>query len=335
MTLHHTPVLVTEVLELFAPVSGDRLLDATVGLGGHAAAYLERTAPDGRVVGLDADPQALAVARTALASYGERVELIQGRFATLQDSVTGGGMLKQGSKVSPLFNHILFDLGIGSHQLSDAGRGFSFQAGTNLTMHYGPVEWLPPAQVEALNMLERRLGGYPDVRDILIHLTVDEVAEIIRTYGEERYAGRIARVLTDAESLVSAHQVAELIAQAVPPAYRHGRIHPATRTFQALRLAVNRELESLRVALSQAVNLLTPGGLLAVISFHSLEDRIVKHSFRQAAATCVCPPHQPECTCEHTPTLEIITKRPLQAAPAELHQNPRARSAKLRVARKL
>lgn len=310
------PVLVEEVLAVFSPQSGDSLLDTTLGHGGHARVYLTATSPRGTVVGLDADPKALAVAEQNLAEFGNRVRFVEGSFAHLKDSVLGRGIL-QGEEPQ-LFSHILFDLGIGTHQLGDAERGFSFASPGPLAMAYGQLESLPPAQVPALNALERHLGYLPDVPDLLGSLSAVDLAHVIHWYGEERYAERIARALKQHLPLKSGGALAQAVADAVPSGYERGRIHPATRTFQALRLAVNRELEALEAALPQAVELLQTGGVLAAISFHSLEDRCVKQFFRS-----------------HKDQLEILTKKPLRAGEGEVRENPRSRSAKLRAVRKL
>lgn len=308
----HTPVLVEEVLHLLQPKPGDVLLDATLGQGGHAAAYLDATAPDGKVVGLDADAEALTQAKENLAKVGERVQFLNQNFASLKDSLTGGGIL-------PLrFSHILFDLGLGSHQLADKSRGFSFASHGPLVMAYGELKQLPLSQLQPLNWLEKKLGYPPDAADIIQFLSEGELSELIRHYGEERYASRIARALKRTPPLASAQALAQVIAGAVPATYEHGRINSATRTFQALRLAVNRELEALQAALPQAVALLHPGGVLAVISFHSLEDRIVKNFFR-----------------DHKDALEILTIKPITATEAEKARNPRSRSAKLRAVLKI
>ncbi|PIT98440.1 MAG: 16S rRNA (cytosine(1402)-N(4))-methyltransferase [Candidatus Andersenbacteria bacterium CG10_big_fil_rev_8_21_14_0_10_54_11] len=306
----HVPVLTAELLEHFKPTPDDTLLDATLGLGGHAESYLIASAPAGRVVGLDADEQSLTLARQRLEKFGERVTFIHANFATLKDSVNGGGILD-----SPPYTHILFDLGIGSHQIADDDRGFSFRGVGPLTMRYGQ----PPqvaAQLQPLNWLEKKDGALPDATDIIAGLSIDDLTDLIRTYGEERLAGRIARALKKSPLPITAAQAAERISGAVPRRYEHGRIHPATRTFQALRLAVNRELEALEAALPQAVQLLHPGGQVAVISFHSLEDRIVKNFFRA------------------DPDLRAINKKPIVAGRTEREKNPRARSAKLRIAAK-
>lgn len=329
----HIPVLVEEVIRLLAPQPGDTLLDATIGHGGHACAYLEATAPTGRVIGLDADLAALGIARENLKEFGERVTLQQKNFSELNDSADGGGIVPGEEREQPsTYTHILFDLGIGSHQLADATRGFSF-TGEGLSMRYGEPKYLPPAQLESLNVLAKRLGYYPDVPELLQGLNAEELAAVIRTYGEERHARNVAQAIARA-TVTTSQQLAALITRALPSSYEHGRIHPATRTFQALRLAVNRELEALAAVLPIALARLATGGRMAVISFHSLEDRIVKNFLRQEAAVCRCPVTQPECTCDRTPRVNIITRRPVAATPEEIARNPRARSAKLRVAEK-
>jgi 16S rRNA (cytosine1402-N4)-methyltransferase len=308
----HTPVLVDEIITLFAPKNGDRLLDATLGLGGHARAYLAAGGNTVSVVGLDADAKALRQAQAELKEFGHRVTFLNANFAHLNDALKGGGIVAK----PPLFTHILFDLGLGSHQLSDMVRGFSFKSRGPLSMQYGRLVNLPPAEVAALNYLTKYLADYPDAADLIRELTLTDLAEVIRYYGEERYAGRIARALKETRGEGTAGEIAQAIANAVPAGYEHGRLHPATRTFQALRLAVNRELEALTQALPQAALLLTPGGVMAVISFHSLEDRIVKKFFR-------------------TSQLTTLTAKPIRPGPKEIAANPRARSAKLRAVQKM
>lgn len=325
----HTPVLVKELLQLWQPKPGDRLLDATLGLGGHSEVFLQATHPTGTVVGVDADPKAIEVAKKRLEQYGDRVKYIVTHSNHLKDSVNGGGILLTG------FTHVLFDLGIGSHQLSDETRGFSFSSKGPLIMKYGGDEELPPADLRALNRLEHRLNRLPDVWDCIHGLLADELAEVLRTYGEERFSGRIATILKEkTKPDSSAQQIAEFISSSVPASYRKGRIHPATRSFQAFRLAVNRELECLKVGLPQAFELLESGGILTVISFHSLEDRIVKQFMREVTKVCICPPEQPQCTCSRIPQAELLTKKPIGPSGEEENSNPRARSAKLRSIRK-
>lgn len=310
----HTPVLVEEILAHWQPNNGDYLLDATLGTGGHTKAFLEATAPGGKVVGLDADPHAIKQAQKQLSKYGTRVSYINANFANLKNSIMGGGIVQN----PPMFSHILFDLGLGSHQLADPERGFSFQSQSSLNMRYGNMDNLPDSQFDFINKLTRRLNGYPEVSDLIKYLYEDQLADVIYIYGEERYSRRIARAIKQSsEPLTSPDTLARLIAAKVQR--RRSRIHPATRTFQALRLAVNRELEALTVALPQALDLLKDNGFIAVISFHSLEDRIVKHYFRESAKAG---------------RLDVITKKPQQAGEKEVKDNPRSKSAKLRVAQK-
>ncbi len=315
----HIPVLVHEVLELLNPKAGDILLDATLGHGGHAKAFLEAAGEGSQVIGLDADEGALGIAKETLAEYGDRVTYHRGNFFALPDT-----------KV----NAILFDLGIGSHQIADETKGFSFSSEGPLNMQYGSYDHLPDSFLEPINVLSRRIDRYPDAHELLDFLSPIALTEMVRLYGEERYAGVVGNAIAENRPFASAKKLGMVIEKAVPKFYEKGRIHPATRTFQALRLAANRELEVLTEVLPEAVNRLLPGGILAVISFHSLEDRIVKQYFRKASATCICPPGQPICTCEYTPQLEILTKRPVIATEEEREQNPRSRSAKLRAAKK-
>lgn len=309
----HVAVMNKEILALFNPQPNTSLLDATIGLGGHSKEFLLATNGSGLVVGLDADKKAVDVARQRLDKYSDRVTILVGNFANLKDSVAGGGILSN-SKIPSLFDYILFDLGIGSHQLADNSRGFSFKSTENLMMNYGG-DSLPPSVVGSLNMLEVRLGRVPQVSEMLSQLTIDQLAEIFLTYGEEKNSWRIARAIKKAAQIpATGVELAALIEQVVP---RHGKTHPATKIFQALRLAANRELEALQAALPQAIDLLAANGILAVLSFHSLEDRIVKHFLKSSAR------------------LQIITKRPLVPTLNEVRSNPRARSAKLRAAQRV
>jgi len=329
----HQPVLVSAIISQFNPQANDILLDATLGTGGHAKTYLKASSPNGQVVGLDADPKAIATARQELAAYDNRVTYLEANFANLKNSLMGGGILPsknaraKGDSTFPTipsepvplshsdftgFSHILFDLGIGSHQITNSKSGFSWQSSGPLTMRYGTVGPLPDSALQSINYITERLGKYPDVTDLITNLKATELAEIIRTYGEERYAKRIAQAIKQQQPS-TAQQLADAISNSTPDGYEHGRIHPATRTFQAFRIAVNRELEALNQALPQAQELLKPKGQLAVISFHSLEDRLVKGFLKKSGLT-------------------IITKKPITATPQEIKANPRSRSAKLRIA---
>jgi len=294
------PVLLGEVLAGLAPRAGGRFVDGTLGGGGHAAAVLEASAPDGRLLGIDADPAALAAARARLAAFGERVRLAHGNFRDLGrlaheygfDSVDG----------------VLLDIGVSSHQLDTPERGFSFTADARLDMRLDPTSGETAA-------------------DLVNDTPEGELADLIYRYGEERGSRRVARFIAEARRkrpIETTGELAELVARALGG--RHGKIHPATRTFQALRIATNRELESLETTLPQAVELLAEGGRLAIISFHSLEDRIVKLFFR--AESGYGGSQQPA-------RLQIITKKPIEASEQEARANPRSRSAKLRVAEKL
>jgi 16S rRNA (cytosine1402-N4)-methyltransferase len=304
MSVLHTPVLLSDVLTALAPQPGGRYIDGTLGAGGHAAAILGASAPDGQLLGLDADPAALKVAQQTLAPYAGRAHLVHANFGQV-------AQVAHDHNFSPV-DGILLDLGLSSMQLEAGERGFSFQSEGPLDMRYDPG-----SPTTAANLVNR--------------LPADELADLIYAFGEERRSRAIARAIVAARPLHTTRELADVIARAVG-GRRQARIHPATRTFQALRIAVNDELEVLRGTLPQALTLLSPSGRIAVISFHSLEDRIVKNFFVQESKDCICPPEQPVCTCGHKASLRIITRKPISANPAEIEANPRARSAKLRVA---
>ncbi len=306
MDVPHQPVLKAETLQALHLQAGYHVLDATVGAGGHAEGILQQTAPTGKVLGLDVDPDALKIAQRRLAPFGDRVQLVQANFDQLARIVAETGF-------GPI-HAIIADLGVSSMQFDTAARGFSFQ-------HEGP--------------LDMRMG--PDVprsaADLVNTLPEAELADLIYRYGEERRSRRIARAIVRARPIHTTRRLAEVVSAAVG-GRRGERIHPATRTFQALRIAVNDELGALERFLPQAVAALSPGGWLAVISFHSLEDRIVKQFFRREATDCLCPPRQPVCTCGHRASLQRVLRKPITAGEAEIAANPRARSAKLRVAQR-
>ncbi len=296
------------------PRSGGRYVDCTVGAGGHAEALLEASAPDGRLLGLDVDPDALRLAQQRLQRFGERVRLERRNYRELAAVLAA-------TRFAPV-DGILFDLGVSSMQLERAERGFSFRVEGPLDMRMDPS--LRVTAADLVNTLPER-----------------ELAELIATYGEERWARRIARAIVArrrSRPFRTTTDLADTIAAAVGAGQRgrgRERIHPATRTFQALRIAVNDELGGLRQALPAAVDALTPGGRVAVITFHSLEDRIVKDFFRREAGRCVCPPDFPVCRCGARARLRILTAKPVVPTAAEISANPRSRSAKLRVAEKL
>ena len=300
----HQPVLVTETLAALNVQPGGRYIDCTVGSGGHAAAILETSAPGGQLLGIEADPDALKVAQVRL--QGKAAILVNDNFANLKAICQKYGF-------HPV-QGILFDLGLSSLQLNRNSRGFSFQRDAPLDMRFSPDQQLTAA-------------------DIVNTLPEAELADIIRQYGEERYSRQIARNIVRKRPLRTTLDLSQLVLETLGS--RRGRIHPATRTFQALRIAVNRELENLEAALPQAVELLEQGGRLVVISYHSLEDRLVKHLMRSQSQRCICPPGTPVCICEHNPTLGLVNKRVITPSATEVAANPRSRSAKLRVAERL
>jgi 16S rRNA (cytosine1402-N4)-methyltransferase len=305
MGSEHIPVLYSEVLAALQIQPGGRYVDATVGAGGHAVGILQRSAPNGRLLGLDADPEAVSFARQALRSFGERAILQCRNFRDLRDSVMALGFGQ--------VDGVLLDLGLSSRQLADAGRGFSF-------LQDGPLDMrMNPQQGQSAS-------------DLVNHLSEKALADLLWRFGEERHSRRIAKAIIAARPVNTTRQLADVVRRAVG---RRGKIHPATRTFQALRIAVNDELEALAQALPQVIEILRPGGRLAVIAFHSLEDRLVKRFFQQQTKDCLCPPEAPICTCEHRATLQIVTRKPIRPEAEEIARNPRSRSARLRVAERL
>ncbi len=306
----HLSVLPDEVIAFLQPADGKSYLDGTLGGGGHAALILEK-APRALLVGIDRDRSALAAAGERLATYGEQVRLLHGDFADLTGLLNSIG-------VTALDGFIL-DLGVSSHQLDTRERGFSFQQDAPLDMRMDT-------------------SGGETAADLVNDLPEPELERIIAEYGEERWAKRIAAFIVRerAEAPISTtFRLVDIIKGAVPKAKWDERIHPATRTFQALRIAVNSELESLERGMRAALDLLKPGGRGVIISFHSLEDRIVKHVFREFAEGCTCPRQLPICVCGRQPRVKVLTGRPVTATEEETGHNPRARSAKLRAVEKL
>lgn len=305
----HVPVLLAETMSLLRPMPGKRYVDGTVGGGGHAREILRLSEPDGRLLGLDADPNAVARARATLAPFGERALVLNESYTKLLALAQAHGFLPA--------DGVLLDLGVSSYQLDQPERGFSFQHDAPLDMRFDP-----------------RRGE--TAADIVNNASETDLANLIYRYGEERRSRAIARAIVrerERRPIETTRQLAELVGRVVGG--RPGGIHPATRTFQALRTAVNGELEALETVLPQAVEALAPGGRLLVISFHSLEDRIVKQFMRNEATGCICPPDLPECKCGHKPRLALVTRKPVVASQAEIDANPRSRSAKLRVAERL
>jgi 16S rRNA (cytosine1402-N4)-methyltransferase len=316
MDTHHIPVLCDKVVDFLNPKPDGVYIDGTVGLGGHSAAILEISAPSGRVIGIDLDVEALTVAESRLHAFGERSSLINGNFAEMD-------VLLERHSVHAV-DGILLDLGVSSLQLDTPHRGFSFNHTGPLDMRMDLEQGLDSTEPTALTAMK-----------VVNDSTQDVLVDIFKRYGEERFAKRIADRVVQArqkEPIATTTQFAEIVKQAVPQ--KRFKIHPATRVFQALRIHVNAELENLVSGLDIAISLLKPGGCLCVITFHSLEDRIVKRCFQTCARTCICPPKTPICICEHKPSVEIVTKRPVLPSGDEIQQNPRARSAKLRATRK-
>lgn len=306
----HLPVMPEETLAYLAPRPGGRYMDATFGGGGHARRILEASAPDGRVLALDADPAAIQRAASLATAYPDRLVARHGSFANIQP-------LAQAAGFDPV-DGVLMDLGLSSFQLGEAARGFSFRFPAPLDMRFDTTSGIT-------------------ARQIVDTWSEEDLARIFFAYGEEPNARRIARAIVagrQAGPIATTTDLAGLVERVVGG--RRGRaIHPATKVFQALRIAVNRELEALRAGLAGALELLTPGGRLVVISFHSLEDRIVKTFFRTEARDCICPPGTPVCVCGHRARLRVLTRKPVQPAAGEIAANPRSRSAKLRAAERL
>jgi 16S rRNA (cytosine1402-N4)-methyltransferase len=311
MEYRHTPVLLAEVLQQLSPHPGSVIVDCTLGGAGHAKRIADLLAPTGTLVGIDQDDAALIAARDTL-RLGQHAFLIKGNFGELDRLLTEVGIAYA--------DGFLFDLGVSSPQLDLAERGFSYHTDAPLDMRMDPS------------------AGGITAADVVSSYQESDLARVIRVYGEERWASRIAAFIVAARArrpVTTTLELVEVIKNAVPAAARRGGPHPARRTFQALRIEVNRELEVLDVALRSAVRWLAPHGRIVVISYHSLEDRIVKRAFADLARGCICPPEIPVCTCGTEPVLRVLTSRAVTPTAEEVEANPRARSAKLRAAEKL
>ncbi len=305
----HQPVLLAEVLEYLNPVSGGIYLDGTLGGGGHALEVLRLSSPEGRLLGIDRDIEALAAARQKLADFGERLLLFQDNFVNLERVLEQSGIER--------VDGILLDLGVSSYQLDNPERGFSYM------------------QDAPLDMRMDQSSAYTAYQ-VVNELSAAELTRIIRDYGEERFAAKIAAALKKSrEPIRTTGQLAEIIKAAIPARNRREGPHPAKRTFQAIRIEVNRELEIIPQAILAGVRRLKPQGRLAVISFHSLEDRLVKKTFAELAHPCTCPRDFPVCACGKKPQVKNLTGKGITAQETELSQNPRARSARLRVVEKI
>ena len=308
----HRPVLLTELLDALVVRPDGTYVDANLGGGGHAEAVLEASSPRGLLLGIDADGGAIDMSRARLARFGDRLSTFHGSSTHLARAISEAGFNE--------LDGVYFDLGLSSDQLVDRERGFGIRAGGLLDLRF-----------------DTRTGE--SAAELIAQASAAELEQIFRDYGEEPHAAKIARAIVATRSsapITTAEELAALVDQSVPKRYGPpSRIHPATRVFQALRIAVNDELTALSTALAAAIAALRVGGRVVVLTYHSLEDRIVKQAFAAAARTCICPPRVPVCTCANQATLRLITKHPITASEAEIAANPRSRSAKLRAAERL
>ena len=302
----HLPVLYNEIIHAMQPHREGLYVDGTLGAGGHAWGILQASRPDGQLLGMDIDPQALELAQAKLAEFGDRAILVQASYCTLLKQLVKLGWRR--------VDGILLDLGLSSMQLDTQTRGFSFQTEAPLDMRFDPA-------------------GRVCAADLVNNLDESELAELLFHFGEEQRSRQVARAIVRARPIQTTTQLAQVVV-GVTSGGKSG-IHPATRTFQALRIAVNGELEALEEILPQTLEALTPGGRLAVISFHSLEDRMVKQFMRTESKDCICPPRQPVCTCGHKATMRELTNKPVRPQEDEIKNNPRSRSARLRIAERI
>jgi 16S rRNA (cytosine1402-N4)-methyltransferase len=302
----HVPVMVPEVLDALNVQPGGRYIDATAGEGGHSQAILRASEPGGQVLALDADQEAVAVAMERLAEFGDSYLAVNANFRDLRITALRHDFVP--------VHGVLFDLGVSSLQLDREARGFSFRRADPLDMRFS---------------IDQRVTA----SDVINRYSQNELADLIFHLGEERAARRIASAIVRNRPISTSLELAEVVNRVIPR--RGSRINPATRTFQAIRIAVNDELSALETSLQQAASLIGQGGRMVVISYHSLEDRIVKNFFRKESSDCICPPDTPVCVCDHRATLKMVTRRPLSPGTAEVESNPRSRSAKLRSAERI
>ena len=304
---HHEPVMVSEVLEGLRADQGGRFIDGTVGEGGHALAILEVATRDTRLLGIDLDSEMLGLARERLSGYSGRIDLVHGSYGDV-------GPLARDAGFFPA-DGVLMDLGPSSLHLEEPERGFSFARDGPLDMRFDTGQELTAHEI---------VNRYPERR----------LAQIIREYGEERRAGRIARAIFRSRPLETTAELATTVAGAAGRSRRQ-RLHPATRTFQALRIAVNRELDNVDPGVRGAIDVLRTGGRLVVIAYHSLEDRLVKNALREESSACICPPEAPVCACGHTAKVKLINRRVIKPSREEIGKNPRSRSARIRIAERI
>jgi len=311
----HKPVLLGEVIENLKLNPGMTAVDGTLGAGGHSLAMLERILPGGKLISIDLDEGAIRNFEESIA----KKELIGKSWLGINDNYSNIKKIVRGSGIKSV-DAVFVDLGFSSDQIEDPQRGFSFLKNGPLDMRYSPGTQMKTAA------------------DIVNGYSENELKRIFREFGEEKFAGRIAKEIVKSrkkKEIRETGELVEVVSRTVPERYKHGKIHFATKVFQALRIETNQELENLKKFLSQAVEILASKGTLAIISFHSLEDRIVKKYLREVSRGCICPPNFPKCVCGHKPRLKIITKKPVRASAGEIKENPRSRSAKLRVAQKI
>lgn len=311
MEFQHIPVLFREIMEIMAPKPGEFFVDCTLGGGGHSKGFLERTSPNGLLIGIDQDSDALVAARQNLRAYDGRIMLVHSNYSNLDKILND--YAPEG------VDGILFDIGVSSHQLDEAERGFSYMQDAPLDMRMDQTQSLDAWQV---------VNTYKE----------EELQRILKEYGEERWAKRIAQFLVEFRSkkpIDTTGELVDIIKRAIPKGAREEGSHPAKRTFQAIRIEVNDELGVLNRTIQVAAKHLKKGGRLGIISFHSLEDRIVKEQFRYLASDCICPPELPICQCDKVSEVKILTRKPVTASPEELERNSRAKSAKFRAVEKI
>lgn len=309
--LIHKPVLLKESIDYLQPMEGGIYMDATLGLGGHTSRLLETSSSKSKVIALDVDEESLTIASQYLKPFENRLILVNRNFTEIDSAVRELGVTK--------VDGIIADLGLSSHQLEMSKRGFSFMGNEPLDM---------------------RMDSKPifTASDLLNEMTAEEIENLIKRYGEERFSRKISKSIVKARKispLKTSAELASIVSNSIPQRYHPKEIHPATKTFQALRIAVNNELENLKIFIEKAVNLLRDGGRLVIISFHSLEDRIVKDCFKKLNSNCICPPDLPICKCNKKSTLKILTKSPVKPSEDEIQANRRCRSAKMRVGERI
>lgn len=308
MEFSHTPVLLNEVLKLLDCHPGQVIVDGTVGGGGHAYEILKRIIPGGFLIGIDRDPNALEAAQKKLEEFEGCFKLVHANFANVKEVLKSLGI--------DAVDGMLLDLGVSSYQLEERARGFTYMQDAPLDMRMDPTQ---------------TFSAY----NVVNEYSQQELERVIRDYGEERWAKRIAQFIVNSRPIETTGQLVDVIKKAIPAAARREGPHPAKRTFQAIRIEVNQELSLLSKAIEDAVDVLKPGGRLCVISFHSLEDKIVKQMFRSLSNPCTCPPDSPVCTCGRRPRVKVLTSKPVTPTSSEVSANPRSRSAKARCCQKL